>query len=129
VYVDGKTKNYFVKRFLIETTTLSKKFPFISEEKGSQMLCASTVENAIVKVTTENKKGEKEEWTLQADTFMDIRGWKTQGQKLTADKVKKVVLESARIGEPPVNAVIAAEKEENEGNPPNPGDEPQLNLL
>ena len=127
--MDGKTKNYFVKRFLIETTTLSKKFPFISEEKGSQMLCASTVEQAVVKVTTENKKGEKEELTLQMDTFMDLRGWKTQGQKLSADKVKKVVLESARIGEPPVSTPLATETEDHDTNPPNPGDEPQLNLL
>jgi len=129
VYLDGKSKNYFVKRFLIETTTLSKKFPFISEEKGSQMLCASTVEKAFVKVTSENKKGEKEELTLQMDTFMDVRGWKTQGQKLSADKIKKIVLESARIGEVPASAVISEEKEDNDGNPPNPGDEPQLNLL
>jgi len=129
VYLDGKTKNYFVKRFLIETTTLSKKFPFISEEKGSQMLCTTTLEQAVVKVTTENKKGEKEEWTLQTDTFMDVRGWKTLGQKLTADKVKKVVLESARIGEPPVSAIKTAETEDDDTNPPNPGDEPQLNLL
>lgn len=129
VYLDGKSKNYFVKRFLIETTTLSKKFPFISEEKGSQMLCASTVEKAFVKVTSDNKKGEKEELTLQMDTFMDVRGWKTQGQKLSADKIKKIVLESARIGEVPASAVISEEKEDNDGNPPNPGDEPQLNLL
>lgn len=129
VYLDGKTKNYFVKRFLIETTTLSKKFPFISEEKVSQMLCTTTVEKAVVKVTTENKKGEKEEWTLQTDTFMDVRGWKTLGQKLTADKVKKVVLESARIGESPVSAIKSAETEYEDTNPPNPGDEPQLNLL
>jgi topoisomerase-4 subunit A len=129
VYVDGKTKNYFVKRFLIETTTLSKKFPFISEEKGSQMLCASTVEQALIKVTTENKKGEKEDWTLQTDTFMDVRGWKTQGQKLTADKVKKVVLESARIGEPPVSSIQSVSNEADDQTPPNNGDEPQLNLL
>lgn len=129
VYVDGKTKNYFVKRFVIETTTLSKKFPFISEEKGSQMLCASTAEQAVVKVITENKKGEKEEWTLQADIFMDVRGWKTQGQKLTSDKVKKVVLESARIGEPPVNKVQSESNEDDDANLTNPGDEPQLNLL
>jgi len=66
---------------------------------------------------------------LQMDTFMDVRGWKTQGQKLSADKIKKIVLESARIGEVPASAVISEEKEDNDGNPPNPGDEPQLNLL
>jgi topoisomerase-4 subunit A len=129
VYSDGKTKNYFAKRFLIETTTLSKKFPFISEEKGSQLLCASTVQQALVKVTTENKKGDKEESTIQMDTFMDVRGWKTLGQKLTTDKVKKVVLESPRIGEAPhapVQNTISADLTD---NPPGSGDEPQLNLL
>ena len=81
-----------------------------------------------MKVITENKKGEKEEWSLQMDTFMDVRGWKTQGQKLTADKVKKVVLESPRIGEAP--ATFQAETTDNaEEILPNPGDEPQLNLL
>ena len=129
VYVDGKTKNYFVKRFLIETTTLSKKFPFISEEKGSQMLCASTVQQALVKVTTENKKGEKEELTMQMDTFMDVRGWKTLGQKLTADKVKKVVLESPRIGEAPPTPVQNTLSADSTENSPGSGDEPQLNLL
>jgi topoisomerase-4 subunit A len=129
VYVDGKTKNYFVKRFLIETTTLSKKFPFISEEKGSQMLCASTVQQALVKVTTENKKGEKEELTMQMDTFMDVRGWKTLGQKLTADKVKKVVLESPRIGEAPPTPVQNTLSTDSTENSPGSGDEPQLNLL
>ena len=129
VYVDGKTKNYFVKRFLIETTTLSKKFPFISEEKGSQMLCASTVQQALVKVTTENKKGEKEELTMQMDTFMDVRGWKTLGQKLTADKVKRVVLESPRIGEAPPTPVQNTLSTDSMENSPGSGDEPQLNLL
>jgi len=129
VYVDGKTKNHFVKRFLIETTTLSKKFPFISEQKGSQLLCASTVEQAMMKVITENKKGEKEELSLQMDIFMDVRGWKTQGQKLTANKVKKVVLESPKIGGPPVNKHQIAAPDDNQNHIPNPGDEPQLNLL
>ncbi len=127
IYMDGKTKNYFVKRFLIETTTLSKKFPFISEEKGSQMLCATTGEKGLVKVVTENKKGEKEEWSLQLDTFMEVRGWKTLGQKLTADKVKKVTLETPRIGNPPVlhSPNVIDQFADEQGT----GDEPQLNLL
>lgn len=129
VYSDGKTKNYFAKRFLIETTTLSKKFPFISEEKGSQLLCASTVQQALVKVTTENKKGDKEESTIQMDTFMDVRGWKTLGQKLTTDKVKKVVLVSPRIGEAPPAPVQNTISADLTDNPPGSGDEPQLNLL
>lgn len=126
VYIDGKTKTHFVKRFLIETTTLGKKFPFISEEKGSALLCATTEENGVVQLVTENKKGEKEEVKFGFAEFMDIRGWKTQGQKLSGDKVKKVVLEGPRVGASPVQPTqnIVDQFAEEQG-----GDAPQLNLL
>ena len=78
-------------------------------------------------MVTENKKGEKEEWSLQLDTFMEVRGWKTLGQKLTADKVKKVTLETPRIGNPPVvhSPNVVDQFADEQGT----GDEPQLNLL
>ena len=39
VYWDGDSKNYYVKRFLIETQSLNKKFTFISEHKRFQAYC------------------------------------------------------------------------------------------
>jgi hypothetical protein len=66
---------------------------------------------------------------MQMDTFMDVRGWKTLGQKLTADKVKKVVLESPRIGEAPPTPVQNTLSTDSTENSPGSGDEPQLNLL
>ncbi|MEJ7666827.1 MAG: hypothetical protein WKG07_48660 [Hymenobacter sp.] len=41
VYVDGEAKTHYVKRFHIETTTLDKRFTFISESKGSKLLAAT----------------------------------------------------------------------------------------
>src|SRR5690606_6017133 len=58
IYQDGESKNYFVKRFKIETTTAGKKFSFISEAPGSRLMVASTAVRPEVKV--EYGKGKSE---------------------------------------------------------------------
>lgn len=125
IYIDGKTKTHFVKRFVVETTTIGKKFTFISEEKGSQLICATTDENGKVAVTTEDKKGVKTDTDLIFAEFMEVRGWKTIGQKLSGDKIRKVSLKSERVGPVPQthsqNVVDQFAEEQ--------GDAPQLNLL
>jgi len=102
VYLEGKSKFQYVKRFLIETLTMGKKFPFIGEEKGSELLVASTSVGAQVELTTEKKSGEKVVEMLILDGFMDVKGWKVLGNRLSQDKVKKVVLKSDKVGEAPV---------------------------
>ncbi len=42
VYIDGESKQYMVKRFLIETSTLDKEFGFISEGIGSRLVLVTT---------------------------------------------------------------------------------------
>ena len=147
VYFDGKSKNHFVKRFVIETSTLSKKFIFISEEKGSKLECASTSNPTLVELVTENKKGEKKIETINITEFMDVKGWKTLGNRLSQENVKKVKLMSERVGE---FEPVVIEKEEFDGEdaqdggddnskektppppPPPPimkGNNPQLDLL
>jgi topoisomerase-4 subunit A len=44
VYVDGESKQYMAKRFVIETTTLDKEFGFISEGIGSRLVAVTTSE-------------------------------------------------------------------------------------
>lgn len=146
IYFDGKSKNHFVKRFVIETSTLSKKFIFISEEKGSKLECASTSNPTLVELVTENKKGEKKIETVDITEFIDVKGWKTLGNRLSQENVKKVKLISKRVGE--FEAPVLEEEEiENEDpsdngennmgekTPPPPpmpiikGDNPQLDLL
>lgn len=101
IYMDGKSKNYFVKRFQIETTTIGKKFLFISEAKGSSMTVACTNEKATVLFTTEDKHKEKSDWILEFPEFMEIQGWKTVGSRLSTEVVKKIVLQGEKVGEPP----------------------------
>jgi len=102
IYLEGKLKLHYVKRFLIETLTMGKKFPFIGEEKGSELTVASTSLMARVEITTEKKNGEKMVEMIVLDDFMDVKGWKVLGNRLSQVKVKKVVLKSEKVGEPPV---------------------------
>jgi topoisomerase-4 subunit A len=102
VYLEGKSKLQYVKRFLIETLTMGKKFSFIGEEKGAELLVATTSSMAEVELTTEKKSGEKVVEVLILDEFMDVKGWKVLGNRLSQDKVKKLVLKSAKVGEAPV---------------------------
>lgn len=101
IYLEGKSKLHYVKRFLIETLTMGKKFPFIGEEKGSELTVASTSLMARVEITTEKKSGEKMVEMIVLDDFMDVKGWKVLGNRLSQVKVKKVVLKSEKVGEPP----------------------------
>jgi topoisomerase-4 subunit A len=102
VHYDGKGKHYFVKRFLIETATQNKKFQFISEEKGSKLIELALAEPMLIELKTENKKKEVSSEELNITEFIEIKGWKAIGNRLTADKVKKIKLLSEKYGEPEV---------------------------
>lgn len=84
-------KAWYIKRFLIETTTLNKRFPFISEDKGAKMAFVSLLNEPIVEVETGNKKS-KEKQEIKLREFIDIKGWKAIGNKLTTDNLLAVRL-------------------------------------
>ena len=61
MYLDGESKVHYVKRFKIETSTLAKRFLFISKAKGSKMLAATANPEPLVEVKFQkDKKAEKE---------------------------------------------------------------------
>lgn len=91
IYLDGKSKLHFAKRFKIETSTVGKKFGFVPEEKGSKLDFVSTASNP--KVIVEYVKGKyltppPEEINL-AD-FIDVKGWKALGNRLSNNKVARI---------------------------------------
>lgn len=91
IYYDGASKIHFVKRFLIETTTLNKKFNVISDHKQSTLVVISSDKQPQVKVLLEKGK-EKEEVEYDLDMLIDIKGWKSIGNKLSSHKVLDVKL-------------------------------------
>lgn len=91
VYYDGSGKTYYVKRFKIETTTLGKKFCFISEERGSSLTVVSTDKQAQLELDYV-KAGEKTSETsvYDFDMLIDVKGWKAIGNKMPVQKFKKI---------------------------------------
>jgi len=91
VYVDGESKQYFVKRFLIETNTPDKEFGFISEGIGSRLEYVTTSESPEIEVELVKGKGrEKETETVNLEEIVDVKGWKALGNRLSPHKITKV---------------------------------------
>ncbi|HZY80135.1 MAG TPA: DNA gyrase/topoisomerase IV subunit A [Cyclobacteriaceae bacterium] len=89
VYFDGESKQYFVKRFLIETTTPDKEFNFISEGIGSRLVFVTTSDTPEVEVELVKGK-EKSTETVNLEDIIDVKGWKAMGNRLSQYKVAKV---------------------------------------
>lgn len=91
VYYDGGQKLHFIKRFNIETSSLDKKFLFISDAKNSKLLLASTdrrprFEIVPAKGTTADAKSAE----YIVEDLVEIRGWRALGNKLPMDKFKDI---------------------------------------
>ena len=93
VYVDGDTKIHYVKRFRIETSTLDKRFLFISEVKGSKLLAVTTNPEPLVEVKFQrDKKADKEAEKIALHEFIDVKGWKAMGNKLNYFRINSLDL-------------------------------------
>ncbi len=91
VYWDGESKQHFVKRFIIETTTAEKDFNFISEGIGSRLEYVTTSDTPEVEVEIVKGKGkEKETEVVNLEDIIDVKGWKAMGNRLSQFKVTKV---------------------------------------
>jgi topoisomerase-4 subunit A len=91
VYYDGEQKQYFAKRFYIEATVPDKRYLFISETAGSKLNYASTAENPQIEIiVAKGKKNEDAKETIDISQFIDIKGWKSQGKKLSPFQVKEI---------------------------------------
>ncbi|KEO74044.1 DNA gyrase/topoisomerase IV subunit A [Anditalea andensis] len=99
IYFDGISKNYYVKRFLIETSTINKKFNFISDHKNSFLKIVSTDKQPQIKVDL-LKGNNVEEVEYDVDMLIDVKGWKAVGNKLSSHTIKDItLLASAQSGE------------------------------
>jgi topoisomerase-4 subunit A len=90
VYYEALQKNYFAKRFRIETTTLDKKFSFIGDTKGSKLVFVSTDAHPRMEVVLEKSKTETQNEEIVLDSFVDVRGWKALGNRVSPLKIKEI---------------------------------------
>jgi len=91
VYLDNEKKQYNVKRFKIETSTLKSKFLFIKEGKGNYLETVTTDPEPLLAVQqgrgTQVRKGK-----FKIEKVVEVMGWKAVGNKLL-DYSKSVEME------------------------------------
>lgn len=91
IYLDGESKTYFVKRFMIEPT--DKKVLFITEASGSRIEIVTTEATPVVDVKfSKVKDKEVPDERIDLTQFIEIKGLKAKGNKLSYAKVKEINL-------------------------------------
>ncbi len=89
VYYDGNKGWTLVKRFLVETSSLGQRFSFITEHPQSRLLFVSLSANPKISYSM-RVKGRKMEGQLALADFMDVKGWKAIGNKLSDKRLSSV---------------------------------------
>lgn len=93
VYYDGERKDWYVKRFQIETTTLGEDFLFVSESNGTKPGIISLEAEPVVNfIETKGKAKTKEETTVNLAEFIDVKGWRSLGNKLSRYPISRLKL-------------------------------------
>ena len=125
IYFDGSNKTHFIKRFKIETSTVDKKFLFISDHKASKLVASSInyAPNVQIKHKLDGKTSEIE--LIPIDELVDVRGWKAIGSKLNYPKLtdaqfidtEVVMPESEELTQSPINKVEEDESTDKEKLP------------
>lgn len=91
LYYDGEQRLYLIKRFLIETSTMDKRFLFISEHNRTELLAVSYDHKPRVEVKyKKDRKSDILTEIFKLEEFVDIRGWKAQGNRMALMKINSV---------------------------------------
>ena len=93
VHIDGKSKNYMVKRFMFENLAIGKQTSIISDESGSKLVLISGAAQPMVNVVQLKGKEQTPE-TVEVDlsAVIDVKGMKAMGNRLSQHPVKTVEL-------------------------------------
>ncbi len=86
LYFEGERGWTMAKRFLIETTTTGQRFPFLTEDRRTKLLYVSLDPEPKVQysIKVNSKKVEDE---LDLASFVDVKGWKAIGNKVSDQKL------------------------------------------
>lgn len=103
VHLDGNKGWTMVKRFKIEKPTPGQRYSYLSDHKDSKLLFASVKPAPIIRyaVKVKNRKIEGE---VNLAEFMDVKGWKANGNRLSDQKltsIKELSAEEIAASQPP----------------------------
>jgi topoisomerase-4 subunit A len=94
VYLEDEKKQYNVKRFKIETTTLHNKFFFLKEGKGNRLEAVTTDAEPVLAVQ-QGRGSQIRKAKFKLEKVVEVMGWKAVGVKLV-DYSKSVEMEWVR---------------------------------
>jgi len=93
IHIDGKSKNYMVKRFVFENLAIGKQTSIISDESGSKLVLISGAAQPMVNVVQlKGKEQTPETIELDLSAMIDVKGMKAMGNRLSQHPVKTVEL-------------------------------------
>jgi topoisomerase-4 subunit A len=125
VHWEAKSKNYYIKRFVLERTPEGKKTPLISEETGSKLVLISGA--TAPKVSLEVLKGKSqtpETIELNLAELIDVKGQKAMGP---IPEVVDLEESAAELEENPMPSTTEPELEEVKEIPtPQPEKAPEI---
>ncbi|UOE50180.1 DNA gyrase/topoisomerase IV subunit A [Mucilaginibacter sp. SMC90] len=101
VHIEGKSKNYLVKRFAFENIAVGKQVSLISEEAGSKMVLIGHTAPIISMTHLKGKDQTPETLELNLADVIDVKGMKAMGNRLSQHPVKSVELISDGANEEP----------------------------
>jgi len=99
VHIEGKSKNYLVKRFSFENIAIGKQVGLISEEAGSKMVLLGHAAPVINMTHLKGKDQTAETLELNLADVIDVKGMKAMGNRLSQHPIKSVELISDGINQ------------------------------
>lgn len=114
VYFEGERGWTMAKRFLIETTTTGQRFPFLTEDRKTKLLYASLEAEPKIQysIKVNSKKVESE---LDLANFVDVKGWRAIGNKVSDQRLTGVVEIKEETAQAPAKGQTAKEENKPEG--------------
>ncbi len=112
VHFDGLKGWTMVKRFRVETNKLRERYSFLTDHNKSKLLFASIKENPRIRYTIKIK-GKPMSGELSLGDFMDVKGWKAVGNKLS-DQALSGIKEVESDSHPPKADKHAPEAQQTE---------------
>jgi topoisomerase-4 subunit A len=117
IYYDGESRIYYIKRFHIETSTMDKRFAFLTEHNRTELLGISydDLPRAELKVKKDRKSNiEKKEFNL--DKLVAVKGWKAMGNKLPYMKISEVKMLEPEVVEKESDEEDSDDNQKNSNN-------------
>lgn len=99
VHFDGHKGWTMIKRFRIETNKLKERYSFLTDHPKSKILFASLKENPRIRYTVKIK-GKAMTGEVSIGEFMDTKGWKAVGNRLSdqmLSAVKEIAPEESKL--------------------------------